>query len=64
MKKLSPFIQTPIITIGQLVDDLRAKLAADGAVPEPGSPEDYAAAIDVDEKKWAPIVKSLNLKFE
>jgi tripartite-type tricarboxylate transporter receptor subunit TctC len=45
-------------------DDLRAKLAADGAVPEPGSPEDYAAAIDVDEKKWAPIVQSLNLKFE
>jgi tripartite-type tricarboxylate transporter receptor subunit TctC len=45
-------------------DDLRAKLAADGAVAEPGSPEDYAAAIDADEKKWAPIVKSLNLKFE
>jgi tripartite-type tricarboxylate transporter receptor subunit TctC len=45
-------------------DDLRAKLAADGAVPEPGSSEDYAAAIDADEKKWAPIVKSLNLKFE
>jgi len=45
-------------------DDLRAKLAADGAVPEPGSPDDYAAAIDADEKKWAPIVKSLNLKFE
>ena len=45
-------------------DDLRAKLAAYGAVPEPGSPEDYAAAIDADEKKWAPIVKSLNLKFE
>ena len=45
-------------------DDLRAKLAADGAVPEPGTPEEYAAAIDADEKKWAPIVKSLNLKFE
>jgi tripartite-type tricarboxylate transporter receptor subunit TctC len=45
-------------------DDLRAKLAADGAVPEPGSPDDYAAAVDADEKKWAPIVKSLNLKFE
>jgi tripartite-type tricarboxylate transporter receptor subunit TctC len=45
-------------------DDLRAKLAADGAVPEPGTPADYAAAIDADEKKWAPIVKSLNLKFE
>ena len=45
-------------------DDLRAKLAADGAVAEPGSPEDYAATIDADEKKWAPIVKGLNLKFE
>ena len=45
-------------------DDLRAKLAADGAVAAPGSPEDYAAAIDADEKKWAPIVKSLNLKIE
>jgi len=45
-------------------EDLRAKLASDGAVPEPGSPEDYAAAIDADEKKWAPIVKNLNLKFE
>ena len=30
----------------------------------PATPEDYAAAIDTDEKKWAPIVKSLNLKFE
>ncbi len=45
-------------------EDLRAKLASDGAVPEPGSPEDYAAAIDAEEKKWAPIVKHLNLKFE
>jgi tripartite-type tricarboxylate transporter receptor subunit TctC len=45
-------------------EDLRAKLASDGAVPEPGSPEDYTAAIDADEKKWAPIVKNLNLKFE
>ena len=30
----------------------------------PSTPEEYAAAIDADEKKWAPIVKSLNLKFE
>ncbi|MBX9824680.1 MAG: tripartite tricarboxylate transporter substrate binding protein [Xanthobacteraceae bacterium] len=45
-------------------EQLRAKLANDGAVPVPGTPEDYAAIIDADEKKWAPIVKSLNMKFE
>ena len=30
----------------------------------PGSPEDYAAEIDSEEKKWSAIVKSLNLKIE
>ena len=44
--------------------DVTTKLANDGAVPVPGTPEEYAAVIDSDEKKWAPIVKSLNLKFE
>ena len=43
---------------------LRAKLATEGATPAPSTPEEYAAAIDADEAKWAPIVKSLNLKFE
>jgi tripartite-type tricarboxylate transporter receptor subunit TctC len=45
-------------------EQLRAKLAAEGATPAPSTPEEYAAAIDADETKWAPIVKSLNLKFE
>jgi tripartite-type tricarboxylate transporter receptor subunit TctC len=45
-------------------EEVKAKLAADGAVPDPGTPDDYAAAIDTDEKKWGPIVKSLNLKIE
>ena len=30
----------------------------------PSTPEEYAADIDAEEKKWAPIVKSLNMKFE
>ena len=30
----------------------------------PGTPEDYAAMIDSEEKKWGPLVKSLNLKVE
>jgi len=45
-------------------EQLRAKLATEGATPAPSTPEEYAAAIDADEAKWAPIVKSLNLKFE
>jgi len=45
-------------------EQLRAKLAAEGATPSPSTPDEYVAAIDADETKWAPIVKSLNLKFE
>ena len=46
------------------LDDVRAKLAVDGAVPLPGTPEAYAAVIDTEEKNWGSIVKSLNLKVE
>ena len=45
-------------------EDLRTKLAAEGATPTPSTPAEYADAIDADEKKWSPIVKSLGLKFE
>jgi tripartite-type tricarboxylate transporter receptor subunit TctC len=43
---------------------LQTKLASEGAAPKPTTPDEYAAAIDAEEKKWAPIVKSLNMKFE
>jgi tripartite-type tricarboxylate transporter receptor subunit TctC len=46
------------------LDDVRVKLAADGAVPSPGSPEAYASVIDTEEKIWGSTVKSLNLKVE
>jgi len=46
------------------LDDVRVKLAADGAVPLPGSPEAYASVIDTEEKIWGSTVKSLNLKVE
>ena len=45
-------------------EQLRGKLAAEGASPLPSTPDEYVAAIDADETKWAPIVKSLKLKFE
>jgi tripartite-type tricarboxylate transporter receptor subunit TctC len=46
------------------LDDVRAKLAVDGAVPLPGPPDAYAAVIDAEEKSWGSTVKSLNLKVE
>jgi tripartite-type tricarboxylate transporter receptor subunit TctC len=45
-------------------DDLRARLDAEGAVPLPGTPEDYAAEIDREEAKWGALVRQLNLKIE
>ena len=45
-------------------EQVKAKLAGEGASPPPSTPEEYAAAIDGDEAGWAPIVKSLNLKVE
>ncbi len=45
-------------------NDLRARLAAEGAVALPGTPDDYAAVIDREEKKWGALVRELNLKVE
>ena len=45
-------------------DDVRARLAAEGAVPLPGTPADYAADIDTEETRWGALVRKLNLKVE
>jgi tripartite-type tricarboxylate transporter receptor subunit TctC len=52
------------LQIALAADDLRARLASEGAVPLPGSPEDYAAEIDREETKWGALVRQLNLKIE
>jgi len=46
------------------MDDLRARLFAEGAIPLPGTPEDYAAEIDTEEAKWSAVIRKLNLKIE
>jgi tripartite-type tricarboxylate transporter receptor subunit TctC len=38
--------------------DVRKRLTNDGAEAVPGSPEDYAAHIDRDEKRWSAVVKA------
>jgi tripartite-type tricarboxylate transporter receptor subunit TctC len=45
-------------------EDVRKRLVTEGAEALPGSPEDYAADIDGDEKKWGGLVKKLGLKIE
>jgi tripartite-type tricarboxylate transporter receptor subunit TctC len=64
---------TPRDVIGELnmalrdalsADDVRARLAAEGAVPLPSTPADYAADIEAEETRWGALVRKLNLKVE
>jgi tripartite-type tricarboxylate transporter receptor subunit TctC len=45
-------------------ETLRARLVSEGGQVLPGTPEEYASAIDQEEKKWGPLVRSLDLKVE
>ena len=45
-------------------EDLRARLASEGATPLPDTPEQYAAEIDREETRWGAVVRKLNLKVE
>jgi tripartite-type tricarboxylate transporter receptor subunit TctC len=43
------------------LDDVRARIAADGAEPTPSSPQDYAADIAAERAKWGRILRALGL---
>ncbi|HET7803122.1 MAG TPA: tripartite tricarboxylate transporter substrate binding protein [Pseudolabrys sp.] len=45
-------------------EDVRSRLATEGAEALPGTPEAYAADIGKEEKKWGGLVKKLGLKVE
>jgi tripartite-type tricarboxylate transporter receptor subunit TctC len=45
-------------------EDVKARLATEGAEALPGTPEAYAADIAGEEKKWGGLVKKLGLKVE
>ena len=45
-------------------EEVRRRLALEGAEPIPGPPEDYAADLEREEAKWSPLVKRLGLKGE
>jgi tripartite-type tricarboxylate transporter receptor subunit TctC len=45
-------------------DEVRARLAIEGAEPEPITPEDYAALIDREVAMWSDLVKAVGIKPE
>jgi len=45
-------------------DDVRQRLATDGAEPTPSTPEEYADHIDKDETRWSAVVKASGAKGE
>jgi tripartite-type tricarboxylate transporter receptor subunit TctC len=45
-------------------EDVRARLAIDGAEPLPGTPADYGTDIDREESQWSKVVKASGAKAE
>ena len=46
------------------LDDVKSRIAADGGDVLTSTPEEYAADIDREERKWAALVRKLGLKVE
>jgi tripartite-type tricarboxylate transporter receptor subunit TctC len=59
IEKLSAALRAAVMS-----DDLKARLAEDGAEPLASTPEEYAADIDREETKWSAIVKLSGAKAE
>ncbi len=46
------------------LDDVRARIAADGGDALTSTPEQYAADIDREERKWGALVRKLGLRVD
>jgi len=46
------------------LDEVRNRLAIEGAEPLPGTPEEYAADIDREETQWSKVIKASGAKAE
>ncbi len=46
------------------IPTLRERLAREGAVPLPSTPEEYAADIAAEERMWGKIVRDAGVKGE
>ena len=45
-------------------EDVLKKMAIDGTVPLPGTPDDYAERIDRDETKWSRLIRQAGIRME
>jgi tripartite-type tricarboxylate transporter receptor subunit TctC len=45
-------------------EEVKKQLALDGTEIAPGTPEDYTAFIDRDERKWSELVKASGVEPE
>jgi len=45
-------------------EDVRRRIMNEGAEPLPGTPQEYAAVIDREEKMWATLIRSVGLRVE
>src|ERR1700690_2411548 len=52
------------LRVALAAEDVRQRLATDGAEVLPSSPEEYAADIDREETTWSKVVNALGLKGE
>jgi tripartite-type tricarboxylate transporter receptor subunit TctC len=59
IEKLNAALNTALAS-----DDVRARLAIDGAEPLPSTPAEYAADIDREEAQWSKVVKASGAKAE
>ena len=47
-----------------VTDEVKKRINNEGGDPLTSTPEEYAADIDQEERKWAALIKKLNLKVE
>jgi tripartite-type tricarboxylate transporter receptor subunit TctC len=59
-----PIIDRLNVALRAVLDDatLRERLEREGAVPMPSTPEEYAADIEAEERKWGKIVRDAGVK--
>jgi membrane protein YqaA with SNARE-associated domain len=51
------------VTEGLKSAELRANMERLGFTPHPGSPQDYAAIVANENKKWVPVVKATGFQM-
>jgi tripartite-type tricarboxylate transporter receptor subunit TctC len=57
IEKLNKALRAALAT-----DEVKRRMHQEGAEPMPTTPEEHAAAIDREEKKWAALIKSVGIK--